>query len=422
MRQMREMAMDGGGVTTLSRQPEPAPIARLRPRPATIVETKLVPPALGDGHVARPELCAHLEALGRRRLTLITALAGFGKTRLVVEWLGTTARDPVAWVSLDAGDADPVRLWRHIAAAVSRVDGEPGEDGASGPAEIAERLLNRLSRRARGMVIVLDDHHAVPADRFGEELAPFVLRLPEHVRVIVAGRRRPTLPLSLLRARGELAEIGADALRLQAGEAVRFGAGAVGEREIDAGVRLTGAWPACLALAVRPDGARHVREYVADEVLAHEDPATVRFLELTAVLDELRAGPCDDLLDAEDSLARLRALARATPLVTVVNGAGTRFRCEPLVRTILRDRLAEREPERAAQLSARAVALSGAAVSEAEMRVLRLLPTSLTLRQIGERLYLSLNTVKTHTRSLHRKLGVSCRSEAVERARSLGML
>ncbi len=289
MRRMQELAIDDMGVATLSRRPEPGPIARLRSRPATIVEPKLLPPALGDGHVARPELCAHLEALCRRRLTLITALAGFGKTRLVLEWLGTTARDPVAWVSLDAGDADPMRLWSHIAAAVSRTDGESCDDGAYGPAEISARLLNRLARRARGMVIVLDDHHAVPADRFGEELAPFVLRLPENVRVIVAGRRRPTLPLSLLRARGELAEIGAD-----------------GEREIEAGVRMTGGWAACLALAVQPDGARHVREYVADEVLADEDPDAVRFLELTAARDEL--------LGAAGAPARLGAVARARVL------------------------------------------------------------------------------------------------------------
>jgi LuxR family maltose regulon positive regulatory protein len=425
MRQMEDIAIGEGGVATLSRPAAPSPLTVLRPRPPlVIVEPKLRPPALPAGHVARPELAAQLDRLSRRRLTLLTALAGFGKTSLLVEWLGGTS-EPVAWVSLDAGDADPGRLWGHVAEAVRRAGGgadDPASREAGGPDEIAARLLNRLSRLDGGLVIVLDDHHAVPADLLEGELAPFVLRLPENVRMVVAGRRRPALPLSLLRARGQLGEIGADALRLRVAEAARMGRGAVGEREIEGGVRATGGWPACLALAVEPGGARHVRDYVADEVLAHEDPATVRFLELTAVLDELRGPACDDLLGGHDSLGLLRAMARTTPLVSPVNGAGTRFRCEPLVRAILRDRLAEAEPERAAELRARAATLSGVAVSAAEMRVLRLLPTSLTLREIGDHLYLSLNTVKTHTRSLHRKLGVSCRVEAVERARTLGIL
>ncbi len=425
MRQMEDAAHGGGGVATLSRRDPLGSVTWLRPRPSlVIVEPKLRPPALAPGHVPRPELVAHLERLARRRLTLVTALAGFGKTSLMVEWMGTTL-EPVAWLSLDAGDADPARLWGHIAEAVRRASGgadDPDADEAAWPAEIAGRLLNRLARQDRGMVIVLDDCHTVEAALLAQQLTPFLMLLPDGVRMVVAGRRRPELPLSLLRARGQFGEIGADALRLRTAEAARMGPTAAGEREIEGGMRTTGGWPACLALALAPDGARHVREYVADEVLAHEDQDAVRFLELTAVLDELRGSACDDLLGAGDSLARLRALARTTPLVSTVNGAGTRFRCEPLLRAVLRERLAEADPERAAGLRARAASLSGAAVSAAEMRVLRLLPTALTLREIGERLYLSLNTVKTHTRSLHRKLGVSSRAEAVERARALGIL
>ena len=125
MRQMHEPVIDEvGGVATLSR-PGPRSVTVLRERWATtIVEAKLRPPALAAGHVARPALAAHLDGLTGRRLTLLTALAGFGKTSLLAEWIGGTARDAVAWVSLDAGDADPARLWSHVAEAVRRASGE----------------------------------------------------------------------------------------------------------------------------------------------------------------------------------------------------------------------------------------------------------------------------------------------------------
>lgn len=424
MGQRQEMLVEGAALHAVEGAPAPRRVAVLRPRRAALlVEPKLRRPLPGPGHVARPHLVAHLDRLTRHRLTVVTALAGFGKTGLLAEWAAAPGHDPVAWVSLDAADADPVRLWAHVAEAMRRAgDGAVEEiPHDAPPADVSARLLNGLSRHGQGMVLVLDDHQAVPADALSRELAPFVLRLPAGVRVVVAGRRAPRLPLSLLRARGELAELAADLLRLRVDEALRMPDGP-GEREMEGCVRSTGGWPACVALAAAPGGARHLRDYVADEVLAEEDPGDVRFLELTAALDELRGPTCDDLLESCDSQARLRALSRSTPIVAMVNGTGTRFRCEPLVRSVLLDRLAEGEPALADRLRARAVTLSGAAVSEAEMRVLRLLPTSLTLREIGERLFLSLNTVKTHTRSLHRKLGVSSRAEAVERARALGIL
>ena len=424
MRQMRELV----------REPAQSP-ARVRrsltrvtesPPPVTLLEAKLRLPVVGPGHVARPELVARLDHLTRHRLTLITALAGFGKTTLLAEWIATTSPGHVAWLSLDEGDNDPRRLWSHLVEAIRRAV-RPALDHrvptGLEPSEAAAHLLNALSGLERELVIVVDDHHQlIPSARFGEQLSAFVPRLPEGVRMVVAARRPPALALSLLRARGQLGEISADELRFDVPQAVQLARGRIAERDVEAAVRATGGWPGCLVLALEPAGGRHIRDYLADEVLSGEDPATLRLLELTAVLDELRGPQCDALLDATDSLERLREMARATPLVTAVNAAYTRFRCEPLVRATLRDRLCEAEPERAAELRNRAVAMSGAAVSEAELRVLRLLPTSLTLRGIGQELYLSLNTIKTHTRSLHRKLGVSNRTEAVDRARALGIL
>lgn len=430
MRQMREMARAPGDVMTLprrSRSPlSPVATAAATQPPPTLLEAKLCHPTVGAGHIARPGLVAGLDALSGRRLTLITAPAGFGKTTLLAEWIATTTPGHVAWLSLDEGDDDPGRLWGHLVEAVRRALSPALDElvpGGAAPAEPAAHLLNGLSRLDRELVIVVDDHHHLtPSPRFGEQLRSFVGRLPEGVRMVVAARRPPALASSLLRARGQLGEIGSDDLSFDVSEAVRLAGGTMGDRDVEAVVRATGGWPACLVLSLAPGGARHIRDYLTDEVLSEEDPDSLRFLELTAVLDELRGPLCDALLDRTDSLPRLRALARTTPLVTAVNVPYTRFRCEPLVRATLRDRLLEAEPERAAELRTRAVALSGAAVSQAELRVLRLLPTSLTLRGIGAELYLSLNTVKTHTRSLHRKLGVTSRTEAVDRARALGIL
>ena len=425
MRQMREMVREPA--------PSPAPprrvgrpLTRVAAAPMILLEAKLRPPVVGSGHVARPALVARLDELTRHRLTLITALAGFGKTTLLAEWIATTSTGPVAWLSLDEDDNDPRRLWCHLVEAVRRAV-RPALDhlvpAALPPADTAAQLLNALSGLERGLVLAVDDHHQlVPSRRFGEQLSAFVRRLPDGVRMVVAARRPPALALSLLRARGQLGEIGPDELRFDAPQTVRLARGRIGERDAGAAVRATGGWPGCLVLALAPGGARHIRDYLADEVLGKEDPAHLRFLELTAVLDELRGPQCDGLLDSTDALERLRAMARATPLVTALNVGCTRFRCEPLVRVTLRERLCEAEPQRAADMRNRAVAMSGAAVSEAELRVLRLLPTSLTLRGIGQELYLSLNTVKTHTRALHRKLGVTNRTEAVDRARALGIL
>ncbi|HEX2504005.1 MAG TPA: hypothetical protein VHK00_08675, partial [Miltoncostaeaceae bacterium] len=114
---------------------------------APMLETKLRPPDRRPGIVARPELLARLDEASERRLTLMSAPAGWGKTTLVGDWLAGRAGDGPAWVALDEADNDPARFWRYVAEALRRA-GAPVEDGVvgalSGAGETVEAGLSAL--------------------------------------------------------------------------------------------------------------------------------------------------------------------------------------------------------------------------------------------------------------------------------------
>jgi ATP/maltotriose-dependent transcriptional regulator MalT len=176
-----------------------------------LLATKLHVPRPRPGFLSRARLLERLADGAARELTLVCTPAGFGKTTLLGDWARRSQR-PVAWLSLDAGDNDPARFWRYVAAALDRV--RPGIYRRVGallrgpePASLEAVVtvaINQLAGLPEELTLVLDDYHLIEAAPVHHALG---------VLLELASRAHPPLPLARLRARGQLAELRATDLR-----------------------------------------------------------------------------------------------------------------------------------------------------------------------------------------------------------------
>ena len=293
----------------------------------SLLATKLHLPPLRPQRVARPRLIRRLDESLRlgRRLTLISAPAGFGKTTLLSEWVHHGyAR--VAWVSLDAGDNDSARFLSYVIAAIQTLQPGAGSDSLtllrsaqSPPAEpILTALVNDLAQMAGTVTLVLDDYHAIDARAVHEALAFLIDRAPPSVRFIIASRVDPPLPLSRLRARDQLAELRTADLLFTPDEAAAFLNDVMGlglsREDVAALEERTEGWIAGLQMAAlsmqgRADPSafvhaftgsnRFIMDYLVDEVLDRQPSAIQDFLLKTSILDRLSAPLCDAVLKDE---------------------------------------------------------------------------------------------------------------------------
>ncbi len=193
-----------------------------------ILATKLNIPRLRPNVVLRPRLIERLNEGLHRKLTLISAPAGFGKTTLVSEWLAGGPR-PIAWLSLDEGENDPARFLTYLVAALQTIAATIGERVLSTlqspqppPEAILTALLNDLTTIQDQFVLVLDDYHMISAKAVDQALTYLVEHLPQQMHLVIATREDPALPLARLRARDHLTEVRADDLRFTPSEAAAF--------------------------------------------------------------------------------------------------------------------------------------------------------------------------------------------------------
>jgi LuxR family maltose regulon positive regulatory protein len=248
--------------------------------PVALVETKFFIPQARPGLVSRPRLDL---GPGGTRLTLVSAPAGFGKTTLLTEWLGAQAGDGVrrtAWVSLDESDGQPDAFWAYVLTALERAAPGSGDAGlallgAGAPIEtVLAVVVNELSVLPDDIVLVLDDYHLAEVPDIQPGLAFLVEHLPPQLRLVISTRADPALPLSRMRARGELTEVRAADLRFTQEEATAYLAEATG-LELDASdvaalEARTEGWIASLQLAAlslrdRKDPSRFIAGFTGDD-------------------------------------------------------------------------------------------------------------------------------------------------------------
>jgi LuxR family maltose regulon positive regulatory protein len=270
--------------------------------------------------VIRPRL---LEILGNtidRKITLVSAPAGYGKTTLLAQWSHAVGDSlSFAWLSLDEQDNDPIRLWRHIVEALhlAAPEEDVGADvlvgvGVAGRSLIETSLpmlINVLAALDRRLILVLDDYQFVTNEDCHESVAFFVEYLPENVHLVLASRSEPPLRLGRLRARGALNEIRDEQLAFSEEEAAYLLNETMG---LDVGpddLRLlferTEGWPAAIYLASlslqqREDrhafivafkgSDRYIVDLLAEEVLAGVQEDVKEFLLRTSILRRL-TGP-----------------------------------------------------------------------------------------------------------------------------------
>jgi LuxR family maltose regulon positive regulatory protein len=302
-----------------------------------LLATKLHLPRTPPGFLPRPRLLERLEEGLARGLLLVCAPAGFGKTTLLAGW-AHGGRRPVAWLSLDAGDNDPARFWRHVAAAVDRVRPDLAEpllpllDPAAPPSYegLVAALINRLAAQPGELPLVLDDYHLIDAPTVHASLGLLLEQRPPGLRLVLASRADPPLPLARLRARGQLAELRERDLRFTPEEAGGVLAAAVGtglpEGAVAALTQRTEGWVAGLQLAAlslrgQPDVAgfvagfsgshRYVLDYLAEEVLDRQPQPVRDFLLATSILERLSGELCDAVTGGSDGQRMLEQVERA---------------------------------------------------------------------------------------------------------------
>ncbi|NAZ76612.1 helix-turn-helix transcriptional regulator [Kineococcus sp. T13] len=349
--------------------------------PGPLLETKLHVPRRRGRAVPRPRLAERLDRGRERRLTLVCAPAGFGKTTLLAEraaaWAAGGTR--VAWLSLDPRDDDPGVLWPYVLAALAAAAPGTGADAqallaAGAPtASVLTSVLNDLHARPGEVVLALDDVHHLRSPQVHDGLAFLLEHLPATAHLVLAGRADPALPLARLRARGDLVEVRAADLRFTPDEAAAYLGGTAGlalaPQQVATLAARTEGWVAGLQLAAlslqgRDDAAalvadfagddRFVVDYLLEEVLQLQ-PAHVRtFLLRTSVLGRLTGPLCDAVTGGAGGAAALEDLERRNLFLVALDGRRRWYRYHHLFADVLRTRLHEERPGEVALLHARA--------------------------------------------------------------------
>ena len=339
-----------------------------------LLETKLYSPKWRPGLISRPRLIERLDQGAERKLTLVSAPAGFGKTTLLAEWLAATPASERAagWVSLDETDNDSALFWAYFITALQKVRPEVGESALAlllspqpPPIEsILTTLINQINAIEEDFALILDDFHVIDAQPVHSAIAFLLDHLPPQMHLVIASRTDPPLPLARLRGRGESTELRASALRFTPDEAAAFLTEAMGldlsAGDVAALETRTEGWIAGLQLAAlsmqgRADVPgfirafagvdRYIVDYLVDEVLQRQPERVRSFLLQTSMLDRLSGPLCDAVTGQEDGTGMLQALERGNLFVVPLDDKRQWYRYHHLFADVLQAHAMAEQPD-----------------------------------------------------------------------------
>lgn len=350
-----------------------------------ILESKLYPAAGTDRPLPRPQLDASADLLdGAAAIALVVAPAGYGKSTLMTHWHAQLAARavPCAWLSLDEDDDDPVRLLRHLAAALHKADAgigasleAPVGDYGGSAKVLLEPLANELARVRHRIVLFLDDLQALRQPQAIGIIDWFVNFGPRTMQFVLGSREQPPLRLARLRLQRQVLEVTARQLQFGPDDAALFFRSRLGAAlPADALGRLldkTEGWPAALELAalaladggdpaallahISGESSREfsgrdpgIIEYLGEVVLSHLDEPMRRFVSCIAMFDRVDAALAAAASGAADARQRLDELRRRNLFVIPLDRNGDWLRLHHLVGEFFRERALRVAPAEAA--------------------------------------------------------------------------
>ena len=330
-----------------------------------ILSTKLLVPTRSEVNIVRPRLLDRLAKGQHRKLTLISAPAGFGKTTLLSEWV-QHGDSQFAWLTLDETDNDPVHFFSYIISAFRTIESQVlvGADALIAAPETFSVessltvLINAITNYSKPLALILDDYHLIRADE-AHRMVDFLLNhLPQNLHLVIATRADPPLPVALLRSRMQLNELRAADLRFTEEETTAFLKKLIDEEltpeNITSLTARTEGWIAglqmiALSMQGKKDFSEYldslagthvfISDYLTNEVLEQQPEQIQSFLLKTAILELLTGSLCDAVLGIDGSESILQELYAKNLFLTIVDGSKPWYRYHPLFADVLSHRL-----------------------------------------------------------------------------------
>ena len=347
----------------------------------TPLKTKFCLPPRRSEWTTRSRLFKRIDEGFERKLTLISAPAGFGKTTLLVDWVHRK-KIPVAWFSVDKGDNDPLHFLTYVILGLQNLEADTGKAALTmlqspqpPPIEsILINLINDVISLPDDMVLAFDDYHLVDAKAIHDMIAFLLENLPKQMHMMIATRSDPPLPpLARLRSQNQLTELRAADLSFSADETANLFNESLNLRLSTDDIHLlekrTEGWIAGLQLAAlslqgrkspsdfikafKGDN-RYIADYLTEEVLNRQPEPLRNFLLQTSILDRLCGPLCDAVTQQENGRQRLNALEKANLFVIPLDDKRRWYRYHHLFADLLEQRLRRKQSDLLTKLHSRA--------------------------------------------------------------------